>query len=64
MLICLLFIKLYFTLVHPVSIGKLKMLIVLKNFLKVLNKFYSTTLSSCQYSDELAGNRGYHSQIE
>lgn len=30
------------------------MLIVLKNFLKVLNKFYNTTLSSCQYSDELA----------
>lgn len=44
MLICLLFIILYFTLMYPVSIGKLKMLIVLKNLLKVLNTFYNTTL--------------------
>ena len=49
---------------HPVSIGKLKILIILKNLLKILNKFYNTTLLSCQYSDELAGNRGYHNQIE
>lgn len=64
MLICLLFIILYFTLMYPISIGKLKMLIVLKYLLKVLNTFYNTTLLSCQYSDELAENRGHHCQIE